>query len=436
MNHRPALFVLSAFALSLYFAGETFSQAPAGTPAWHNEANPGPVYLRQPDAGPTYPGQPATGQAPSGQPAKGQANPGSQIRPAGNFSPAGQAQLGPAQGPPVNQLPLERQALGQQQQAAAAQPPGAYAAAAAAPQALPAPPFRLTPEQEQAVDALLQAWQQKQVKDFSANFTRWDYDPNMAPPEKQYLFREATGFIKYQAPDKGQFKVDAVKELNMKKAKKWDDVAKIFLDLSDVTYDPLPDANQEWRCNGKSIFEFDVRKKQLIEHKLPPHLQGKAIIDTPLPFVFGADAKKIKERYWVRIVTPPDEKGKVWLEAVPRWQRDAANYERVQIILAIKETELVPVALQVYQPGEIQPSAGPGGAVREKARQVYMFTLVKEPWNPFATDFSSPSTPFGWKKVVDDPTLPQAEKPLSPSPSDPNREARQPAGPTNPTMRK
>ena len=65
-----------------------------------------------------------------------------------------------------------------------------------------------------------------------------------------------------------------------------------------------------------------------------------------------------------------------------------------------------------------------------------MFTLVKELWNPFPTDFSSPSTPFGWKKVVDDPSLQSTDNGGKPAgPLDPNREAKKPLPPYNPTMR-
>src|SRR5205807_1269922 len=143
----------------------TVPQVRAGTPAWHNEANPGPTLPRAVDPNPAYPGQPASGPA----------APASQVRPAGNFSP---------NGPATNQLPLERKALGEQQTAAAVTP-GAYVPGSgpgpAPGSATPAPPFRLTQEQEQAVDALLQAWELKQVKKFLATFTRWDYDFQFAP---------------------------------------------------------------------------------------------------------------------------------------------------------------------------------------------------------------------------------------------------------------
>ena len=66
-------------------------------------------------------------------------------------------------------------------------------------------------------------------------------------------------------------------------------------------------------------------------------MQGKAIVDGPLPFLFGAKADKIKARYWLRVITPSDAKGEYWLEAWPKSRYDSANFQRVEIILDEKD---------------------------------------------------------------------------------------------------
>ena len=66
----------------------------------------------------------------------------------------------------------------------------------------------------------------------------------------------------------------------------------------------------------------------LTESPLPKELQGKDIVDGPLPFLFGAKAEKLKQRYYLRIITPPDVQGQVWLEAWPRFLADARNFQR------------------------------------------------------------------------------------------------------------
>ncbi|HZZ70833.1 MAG TPA: hypothetical protein VFE24_01175 [Pirellulales bacterium] len=275
---------------------------------------------------------------------------------------------------------------------------------AAVPQT-PVEPFHLSPEQAEQVDRLLAAWEKKQVHQFTATFDRVTYDLNFAPKEKNYLLETAKGLVKYQAPDKGQFKIDGTQRLNMSKAK-YDEANKTW-DFSKVTYDAVPDSTEEWRCNGKSIFEFKYHEKQLVEHILPKELQGKAIIESPLPFVFGAEATKIKQRYWVRIITPADVKEGAWLEAFPRTLKDASNYQCVQIIL---DKMLVPTGLRIVSPGG-------------KTIQVYGFRPATEIWNPFATDFSNPGVPFGWKSVIDEGAVQPPNGPAN-GPNDANSQAR------------
>ena len=77
-----------------------------------------------------------------------------------------------------------------------------------------------------------------------------------------------------------------------------------------------------------------------------PEMKGKAISDGPLPFVFGAKADQLKRRYWMRDVTPKEEVGKhIWLEAFPKFQQDAANFQSATIIL--NESDCLPFALRL-----------------------------------------------------------------------------------------
>ena len=89
-------------------------------------------------------------------------------------------------------------------------------------------------------------------------------------------------------------------------------------------------------------------KKQVEEHRLPPELQGKAIANSPLPFLFGAEAQKLKQRYFIRIVTPPDVQDQIWLEAYPRFQQDAANFHHAQFVITTRG--MSPFALMLVDP--------------------------------------------------------------------------------------
>jgi TIGR03009 family protein len=192
---------------------------------------------------------------------------------------------------------------------------------------------------------------------------------------KRLAFTEATGELKYAAPDKGLFRVKEVKQWNPETRR---------LETRGS------EAGEHWVCNGESIYEFRHTERQLRETKLPPDMRGMAISDGPLPFVFGAKAETLKKRYWMRIVTPPDVRNQIWLEALPKHQADAANFSKVELILQARE--LMPFAIQIFKP------AG-------QDRDVYQFdpnTNLIDKGLDMIRDFAKPMTPFGYKYVLED----------------------------------
>lgn len=229
----------------------------------------------------------------------------------------------------------------------------------ASPQQSMQPPFTLTPHEEAQLDKVLNAWEQSssRVKTFEADFTRFEYDQVFGKPNEPKSVEQ--GQVRFAAPDRGLFAIDG----------------------------PQP---EKWVCDGKSIYEYDFKSKLLTEHRLPPELQGKAISDGPLPFLFGAPAAQLKERYFLKTVTPKeDQQVAIWLQALPRFQREKANFD--QAILIIDAKSLQPAALRIYQPGG-------------KSCYTFVFTKIRvnDPLgflraNPFAA-----STPFGWRRVAED----------------------------------
>jgi hypothetical protein len=124
--------------------------------------------------------------------------------------------------------------------------------------------------------------------------------------------------------------------------------------------------------------------------------------------LFGAKADQLKRRYWMRIVTPPDVKNEIWLEARPKYTVDAQNYEKVELILEIRQDDVVPTAVQIYQPGG-------------KARTVYKFWGMALNQKDIRGIFEDPfhaRIPPGWQKVVEAP----------PAGAEPIRNAGRPTG--------
>jgi TIGR03009 family protein len=131
-------------------------------------------------------------------------------------------------------------------------------------------------------------------------------------------------------------------------------------------------------------------------------MKGKAITDGPLPFLFGARAETIKARYWIRGL-PEGGKGQYWLEAVPKSRSDAQNFK--QVVIVLDESTFLPVLLRVYAPN-FNPKTNP-------AYTSYKFSnhdvtddkltanAILGKLNLFKTSFANPTTPAGWKRVVE-----------------------------------
>jgi TIGR03009 family protein len=261
---------------------------------------------------------------------------------------------------------------------------------AAAPQAPAWIPLPV--EHQKYVDDVLNYWESRsnEIKTYKSAFQRWEYDPVFGPKDPQTAKNFSEGIIQYAKPDKGMFKVE---------------ITKVYTPPANEgdapQYVQQTGYGEHWVCNGTSVFEFDNRRKALIERPLPPDMQGKAIADGPLPFLFGAKAATIKARYWIRAVTPPSVKGEYWLEAVPKSRHDSANFKMVHVIL--DEQEFLPKGIQVFAPNydeKTNPSRT-AYVFPPKTREINKYDLLGAV-NPFAREFYEPKAPSGWKKIVED----------------------------------
>jgi len=277
----------------------------------------------------------------------------------------------------------------------------------------PKAPFKQTPEDEQRTEEALKTWEQKsdKISTFKCQFMRWDYDMAFGDPAQGFLKSEGKGEIKYKAPDHGKYKMTEMQDVE--------------LQLDGKPSKPVkrdPNELEHWVCDGDSIYEFAAGKKQLIQHKLPAEMRGKSISDGPLPFIFGAKADQIKRRYFVRLITPRNLDGKeVWIEAWPRFQVDAANFQRVWIILSA--SDYVPQALQIFLPGG-QPNLPP----TKCSRTAYGFEkqVINDPLAILKGDFLPPLLPPFWKKIVEEP--PVANAPAAAAPPDQPKQAQRDSG--------
>jgi len=238
-------------------------------------------------------------------------------------------------------------------------------------------PFELNAQQQAFVDQILELWEKEsgKIKSYKSSFERWEYDPVFGPagdvPKTKSL-----GQLKYARPDKGMFRVTDTLHYT----------APASAEEQPTWKAREGETGEHWVCDGEAVYEFNGMKKQMIVSPLPPEMRGKAIADGPLPFLFGAEKEKLKARYFIR-VSQSNEK-EIWLEAYPRRQEDAANFQRVELIL--DRSQFLPTAMQVYLPNG-------------KSRTVYIFgdAKINDPLEVFVGVFQQPRTPLGWTKVVE-----------------------------------
>lgn len=243
----------------------------------------------------------------------------------------------------------------------------------------------MTADQEKWIDQILKYWESEsdKVQRFACQFERWEYNPAFIKDPNVH-WTQAIGEIKYEKPDKAVYRVTTLEYYQPSQQQG-----------QRGTYIKRDDAPGEyWLCDGKSIYEFDHRNKQVKYSPLPEHMQGVAIAEGPLPFLFGAKAAKLKQRYWFKPLTPPKDprtgkfvQGEYWLAAKPKTRQDAENFSVVELI--IDQQDFLPKAMQIYMPGG-------------EERKVFKF--AERDVNPrqrllWQDSFIKPDVPRGWKLV-------------------------------------
>ncbi len=281
-------------------------------------------------------------------------------------------------------------------------------AAAQAPQ-VPQPPvapqgFELNQIQQAYLDQVLSSWQNESAKVtiFQCPFERWEYNKAFGPGGGLPLNKNK-GDLSYNKPDKGSFQITEVRTWQAKP------VPAGSAPPAQANGDWVEQLNaigEHWVCDGESVYEYRHDQKQLVVRPIPPAMRGQAIVDGPLPFLFGAEAAKLKARYWMRAEQTPDP-NTIMILARPRFQADAADYKQVDVLL--DRGRMMPMAMRVYLPND--------------DRHEYIFDIANATVNGHLQRimalFGAPKTPWGWKRVVED--IP----PQQPAPLD-GRQAAQP----------
>lgn len=263
-------------------------------------------------------------------------------------------------------------------------------------QPLPRPFPELTERHVQYLDQLLHYWETNsdKIKRYQCKFTNWTYNSMQVPikdPASNHVYAQtiSIGTVKFAAPDKGLFDAGKV----------WTFDRKLYSEKKDP-FKESPELRQKWHCDGTAVYEYLYTRKELLETPIPKEMQGERIVDGPLPFLFGAKAADLKQRYWIRCITPKDrgEKGEYWLEAYPKYRRDAANFQKVEIVLENKD--FLPAVLTLYSP---EHDLKTGRVISKQTIKFDNRKIWENAQTPGLAQFfdelsKRPSTPFGWKR--------------------------------------
>ena len=277
-------------------------------------------------------------------------------------------------------------------------------AARMAPKLAPARPrqpegFPLNEADQKKIDTILKFWEinSAKVKTFQCDYMRKEYDPVMGP--KSDFAKVALGTAKFSNPDK--ILIEDKQVFGYQPPKKKGDKKHKLLSQEHI---------QHWLCDGKSVVVKDYRNKTLLETVLPPNLRGKAIATGPLPFMFGSKAKTMKERYWIREVAAKGEANRTdyHIEAIPKNKKDAANYEKIYIVLRrVSKDQILPVKMKVTL--RSIRNAGADGRQRKVGERFDEYVFKNHRVNDardriaqFAGYFAKPKLEKGWKKDVRD----------------------------------
>jgi TIGR03009 family protein len=265
--------------------------------------------------------------------------------------------------------------------------------------------FELNVLQQQQLDLVLNAWERASgnIKTFRCSFERWEYDNAFGPRDRSLPLNKNLGRLTYQKPDKGSFEIYEIRTYHEEPAAPAaqppdpQHPAQVKAD-----WVKQPDAiGEQWVCDGKSVYEYRKVQKQVVERPIPPELQGKAIVDGPLPFLFGADANKLKQRYWMKIDQPQNQDpNEIWIASKPKFQQQAADFSEVDVILY--RDQMLPHYMQVLMPNG--------------SRHVYIFDKssfgVNNLINRLEGFFTRPRPPGGWTLVVEKMQMQQAAQPV------------------------
>lgn len=196
------------------------------------------------------------------------------------------------------------------------------------------------------LEAVLREWEQKTaiITRLRGAHQRYEYDEVFA------VEKRAIGKFWYEAPDKGRIDFEPAPLTDTKTGKP---LVSRKRNAAGQPYELQAEEPLTWNCDGKSIIQVEHDTKTYGVAEIAPQYQGENIMDSPLPFLFGMKADKIKQRYKLSLGQQNGKSGndgrkKFHIVALPLLQADARNWQRAEVILDAEYC--LPSAIRLIDP--------------------------------------------------------------------------------------
>lgn len=213
----------------------------------------------------------------------------------------------------------------------------------------------MSPELVKELDRILEFWSasSEDITRLQGKHFRIVYDTAFE------VEKQSEGEFAYEKADKGRLDITPVevtpqlvvaREQEVLKAKGEGRKPAVRVGKNGKPYTLVMEQPERWSCDGQRVYSMDMEKKEAIVAQLPANMQGKNIMDSPLPFLFGMPPEKAKQRFNIFFTNGQfdPKSGRAKLTIYPRLPQDATNWRQADVILDLKE--FLPTAVQLLDP--------------------------------------------------------------------------------------
>ncbi|HLJ93407.1 MAG TPA: TIGR03009 domain-containing protein [Gemmataceae bacterium] len=120
------------------------------------------------------------------------------------------------------------------------------------------------------------------------------------------------------------------------------------LALLDLRRRDRQDIFEKYICTGTYLYEYNQSNREIRYQELPPPKPGQVTDDNLFSFVLGMKAEEAKRRYNLRLVADGKDPNYHYVEILPRFPADRADFEKAQLVLT--QSTMMPRRLSFFEP--------------------------------------------------------------------------------------